>query len=193
MSEAPREAPETLVARIAAGDPRAEDELVERYGPGIRYLLRRVAPRHADDLWQDTFRLALEKARAGKIREPEKLAGFLRGTAKNLARAAFRQGARWRELEPGVAELQPDPAPGPQARVSRRQEVELARRLLEDLDSPRDREILHRFCVLGQSKDRVCTALGLTSSQFNVVLFRARKRFRQLWDEALKRNRPPEH
>lgn len=193
MSEVQREPPETLVARIAAGDRQAEEDLVERFGPGVRYLLRRLAPGHADDLWQETFQLALEKARAGQIREPEKLAGFLRGTAKNLVRAALRQRSRWRELEPGVAELRPDPGPGPQTRVSHRQEVEMARRLLADLDSPRDREILQRFCVLGQSKERVCAALDLTSSQFNVVLFRARKRFRKLWDEALKRARPLEH
>src|ERR1044071_3394981 len=73
-----------LGRRIASGDPGAEGELVERYSRGVLYLLRRMAPELADDLHQETFRIALERLRRRELDEPEGLAGFLRGIARNL-------------------------------------------------------------------------------------------------------------
>jgi hypothetical protein len=35
-------------------------------------------------LYQETFRIALEKIRRGDVREPEKLSGFMGGIARNL-------------------------------------------------------------------------------------------------------------
>ncbi len=43
-----------------------------------------------------------------------------------------------------------------------------------------DREVLLRFHVAEEEKETICTDLGLTSLQFNVVLFRARQRFKEL-------------
>ena len=48
----------------------------------------------ADDLHQETFRVVLEKVRAGELREPEKLPGFIRQIAKNLCIADYRKTAR---------------------------------------------------------------------------------------------------
>src|SRR5262249_51973396 len=75
-----------LVRRIAAGDTAAEGDLVQRYSRGLGYLLRRLGatPELADDLHQETFRIVLERLRKRGLDDPAGLAGFLRGTARNL-------------------------------------------------------------------------------------------------------------
>ena len=72
--------------RIGSGDRRAEQELVERYGRALLYLLKRRThdPELALDVRQDTFRIAIEKLRAGEIQEPGRVAAYLRGIALNL-------------------------------------------------------------------------------------------------------------
>lgn len=174
-----------LVERIRDGDPSAEARLVERHSHGLRYLLLHLTgdPVLADDLHQDTFRIVLEKVRAGDLREPEKLAGFLRGTARHLVTGAFRQSSRHpqKPLE-DMGEPQ-DEAPDPLGRLLIDEDRLRVRRLLGELPSARDREILFRFHIAEEPKARICEDLGLTSRQFNLVLHRARRRFRELLPE----------
>jgi RNA polymerase sigma-70 factor (ECF subfamily) len=85
----------------------------------------------------------------------------------------------------GEAPVEPvDPAPDPATRVARAQDRQLVRRLLGELPQTRDREILFRFYLAEEAKEDLCRDLGLTAQQFNLVLFRARQRFRQLLEEA---------
>ncbi|HWM93059.1 MAG TPA: sigma-70 family RNA polymerase sigma factor [Thermoanaerobaculia bacterium] len=177
--------PVTLVERIRAGDPGAEAELVARYGNGLSYLLRKITgdPVLSEDLLQETFRVALRRVRAGELREPEKLGGFLRATAKNLARAEHRRGGRWESMDDGTVEPA-DPGESQLAQVIRTEEAGLVRRVLGELRSRRDRQLLYRFYIAEEEKEEICRDLGLSSLNFNLVLFRARERFRKLVEEA---------
>jgi RNA polymerase sigma-70 factor (ECF subfamily) len=181
------EAAAGLVRRIGDGDGSAEAELADRYGPGLSYLLRRLTadPALAEDLRQETLRLALEKARAGAIREPERLAGFLRATARNLAIAEFRRGrSRYEESGSQAGADRPDTGFDPLSRLLRDEEATLVRRLLAELRSDRDRQVLYRYYVAEEEKEAICRALGLGAVHFNLVLFRARERLRRLVQEA---------
>lgn len=177
--------PVALVERIQAGDPGAEAGLVGRYANGLSYLLRKVTgdPVLSEDVLQETFRVALRRIRAGELREPEKLGGFLRQTAKNLARAERRRGGRWENMDEDVPHPV-DPAESQLARVIRTEEAGLVRRVLRDLRSRRDRQLLYRFYIAEEEKEEICRDLGLSSLNFNLVLFRARERFRKLVEEA---------
>ena len=177
--------PAALVERIRTGDPGAEAELVAQYGNGLSYLLRKITgdPVLSEDVLQETFRVALRRIRAGELREPEKLGGFLRQTAKNLARAERRRGGRWESLEDGKSDPV-DPAEGQLASVIRTEEAGLVRRVLRELRSMRDRQLLYRFYIAEEEKEEICRDLGLSSLNFNLVLFRARERFRKLVEEA---------
>src|SRR5262249_27402759 len=75
-----------LVSRIRAGSRQAEAELVERYNHGVMIIIRREVrdTAVADDIYQEAFRIILEKIREGDIREPERLSGFVCGVARNL-------------------------------------------------------------------------------------------------------------
>ncbi len=172
-----------LVARIREGDPRAETELVDLYSKGLSYLLRKITgdATLSEDLLQETFRVALRRIRAGELREPEKLGGFLRQTAKNLARAEHRRGGRWESMDDGLEGREPvAPEESQLTRVIRNEEVGLVRQVLREIRSRRDRQLLYRFYIAEEEKEEICRDLGLSSLNFNLVLFRARERFRKL-------------
>lgn len=177
-----------LVRRIASGDPSAEGELVERYSRGLLFLLRRLAPELADDLHQETFRVVLERLRRRELDEPEGLAGFLRGIARNLVIAERRKSAR-RRTEADEEELAQavHPAPGQLSAVLLDEEAETVRQLIRELPTERDRQLLLRFYVTEEDKESLCADLGLDSLHFNRVLFRARQRFKELLLERRKR------
>jgi RNA polymerase sigma-70 factor, ECF subfamily len=183
--------PQDLVPRIMAGDRVAEAELVERFSEGLVFLLRRWTRDRAtaEDLYQETLRLALEKIRKGEVREPDKLAGFLRSLAKNLATHHYRRGStrenRERELDDAVATVPAGDTMEPLTRLLQAEKAELVRRLIGELASDRDRQVLFRFYIAEEAKERICADLGLTSPEFNVVLFRARQRYRKLFEERL--------
>ncbi|HEY0514535.1 MAG TPA: sigma-70 family RNA polymerase sigma factor [Thermoanaerobaculia bacterium] len=179
-----------LVRRIHSGDATAETALVERYSRGLLYMLRRTAgdPALADDLHQETFRIVLERLREKGLGEPERLAGFLHRTAKNLFVAGYRKGVRRKTGgEAEGMEAVADPAAGPLQETLRDEEAALVRRLIGELDTDRDRQILYRFYIAEEDKEGICAALGLSSLHFNRVLFRARQRFKELLEGHEKR------
>lgn len=91
-----------LARRIAAAgatpDAAAEAELCRRFGPRVRlYGLRHLRDRHAaSDLVQQVLLLAIERLRAGKLREPDRIASFVLGTCRMVV-LDLRRGTRRRE------------------------------------------------------------------------------------------------
>jgi RNA polymerase sigma-70 factor, ECF subfamily len=179
-----------LVRRITSGDEQAEAELVERYSRGVMLILRRElgGASAEDDLYQETFRIALEKIRRGDVREPEKLSGFMCSIARNLVIDYFRRATRQESLSEmeEVAPL-PHPAPDQLEELLRQEKGAIVRQVINELPSDRDRQILFRFYIAEEEKERICTDLGLTGLHFNRVLFRARERYRELYEKAVKR------
>jgi RNA polymerase sigma-70 factor (ECF subfamily) len=176
-----------FVKRIGQGDRRAEEELVRRYQRGLIYLLKRRTrdPQLALDLAQETFRIAIEKLRQGPIEQVERLAGYLRGTALNLATGDGRKHARRATTaDSDAVDAAADDAAGPFEHVSAEQTQRLVRKLLDELPMPRDREILVRTYLKDEDKRAICEALGIDSAHYNRVLFRAKQRFRELLTSA---------
>ena len=179
-----------LVRLIMAGDQLAEKELVQRYSRGMSIIIRHRVKNEADveDLCQETFRIALEKIRRGDVREPEKLSGFISGLARNLATAHLRRLSRWRA---GTAEAHPpiDHAPNPYDKLLKKERAVIVRQVISEMRSDRDRQILHRFCITEEDKEKICADLGLTSLHFNRVLSRALKRFKDLYEKKFGKNK----
>lgn len=176
-----------LVQRIGRGDARAEEELVERYSRGLLYMLRRRTgdPALADDLHQETFRIVLERLRRQSIEDPARLSGFILQTARNLFLGDYRKKSRRGEgHDPEEAPEPADTAPGQLTDVLRREEAARVRRILAEMGTDRDRQILFRFYIAEDDKEAICADLGLSSLHFNRVLFRARERFRSLMTRA---------
>ena len=177
---------ETLVRRIAGGEKAAEAELVERCGPALRFLCRRATRTLADaeDLYQETVMLAIDKIRRGEVREPGRLAAFLRALAKNLASQGYRkkrhQVEQPTEEPPEVADSR---AADPLGGLLDSERKALTRRLLAELDLPRDRDVLFRYYFGEESSADICADLALAPDHFYRVIHRARQRFRRLWEE----------
>lgn len=176
-----------LVRRIVSGDPAAEAELVQRFSRAVTFLLRRLARDEAvaEDLYQETFRLVIEKVRAGELREAERLPGFVSSMARNLFLGSARRSGRrqkWQE-DPEATETAPDPAPGQLARLLAQERATIVRRVLTELKNDRDREILSRYYIADHDKEEICRDLELSDLHFNRVLFRARQRYRALFEK----------
>lgn len=191
----PGDSAAALVGRIREGDSGAETELVERYRRGIGIILRAESSNAAavDDLFQETFRIALEKIRQGDVRDPRRLSGFICSLARNLVTDHFRRVAARRtsgdvKLD-DIASVRVDPL----ETLLRSERGEFVRQVLSEMTSDRDRQILFRFYVAEDEKDAICQDLDLTSLHFNRVLFRARERYRDLYlERARSRNNPGE-
>ena len=176
-----------IVEGIRQGDARAETAMVERYSKGLRYLLKRRTgdDERARDLLQDTLFIAISKLRETDLEQPERLAGYLRGIA---IRVTLNAGRRQRR-EPYPLEIEavaqiPDREPRQFEYVAREQTLAAVRKVLRRMSRKRDRELLTMLYVHDQDKEEICEALGLTSRQFNQVLFRAKGRFRKLLEKS---------
>ena len=172
-----------LAARIARGDAAAETELWNRYSRGLLFLLRRRTgdPALADDLRQETFRIALEKLRAGDLDDPGRLSAYLRGIAVNLVTGDWRKTARRKTTaDSDLVERTPADSSSPQEQLARRQVGDAVAKLLGELGVSRDREILRRYYLDEADKAQICGELDISPTHFNRVLFRAKQRFRTL-------------
>jgi len=171
-----------LVRRIEAGDPAAEAELVVKYQRGIRTMVTRASRDRSsvDDLCQDVMRVAIEKIRAGAVREPERLSGFIAGLARTRVIDHFRRIDARGAHDAQALVLPSVQAANPLERVLEIERAQIVRTLLRELDSDRDRQVLFRYYLADEEKARICRDLNLTPLHFNRVLFRARERFRDL-------------
>jgi len=175
-----------LVRRIVSGEPAAEAELVDRFSRALSFLSRRLTrdDTAAEDLSQETFRLVIEKVRKGELREPERLPGFVSSMARNLFLGSVRRGGRRQKWQGDseATETAPDPAPGQLAKLLAKEKAAAVRGVLAELKNDRDREILSRYYISGEDKEDICRDLELSDLHFNRVLFRARQRYKELFE-----------
>ncbi len=176
--------PAQLVAEIRRGNREAEEALYSRYYQGLRIMLMSRTQDHAraEDIAQDTMITVLERIRSGNIDQPEQIHRFIQQTGKfqhiGWTRRSINK-TEWMESVDEVA-VAPDTIEEALMQTQVRQGV---RDLILELTVPRDREILHRYYVLDESKLLICEALDLTASHFDRVINRARERFKKLFSE----------
>jgi RNA polymerase sigma-70 factor (ECF subfamily) len=163
-------------------DPSAHLAAVYRDYPGLRALiLRRVRdPEAAADILQDAAVTTLEKLRNGEIAQVENVGGYLYRVALNHLRNYRRKDRTGVSSSEGLESLaQPDA----ETQWNSAGQVEwsvAARRILDEMPTSRDRDLLVRFYLNDEEKVSICGELGLTEDHFNRVIFRARTRFRVL-------------
>lgn len=172
------------VRRIIAGDAIAKAELVRDYKDGIAIIIARIVrnPSLKEDIAQETFRIAIEKIENGDLREPERLSGFITSIARNVALDFVR---KWRRAanqeEHEIAEEIRDPQPDPFEQLWRKEQSDIVRQVISELKSERDRQVLFRYYIAEEDKSSICDSLGLTKLQFNSVVYRALKRFKEIY------------
>ncbi len=157
-----------LAEGLRTGDPVAEEEFAYLFGSRIAALvLARTADREAArDLTQEVLLAVVIAVRNGHLREGDRLAGFVYGTARNLTNNYLRGRSRMPREHPIDAALSLANASEPFEDSER---MVLVRRALDALD-PMDRRILLLTLLEGLKPGQIAARLGLTSE-----VVRARK------------------
>jgi RNA polymerase sigma-70 factor (ECF subfamily) len=171
-----------LVRKIAEGDPAAMEHLYRLFSRGIRfYLCRQLGPQELEDKVHDTFLIVVQAIQRGELRDPERLMGFVRTVVRRQVAAYIDNAVQTRKEQ---AELQYgygicDARNNPEEDAIARQRREIMTRVLRGV-SRRDREILIRFYLLGESQEKICEDMSLTGTQFRLLKSRAKARFGEL-------------
>lgn len=171
-----------LVGKIRGEDPAGMEELYRLFSRGIRfYLCRQLGPQELDDRVHDTFLIVVQAIRRGELREPERLMGFVRTIVRRQVAAQIDNAVHARKEQ---AELQcgsriSDRRKNPEETAIDQQRVEIMTRVLRSM-LRRDREILTRFYLLGESQERICSDMNLTETQFRLLKSRAKARFGEM-------------
>jgi len=165
-----------LVRQIGSGtDREAEAELFRRMAPRIRlYGLRHLRDEHAsEDLTQQVLVTTLEALRAGRLREPEKLASFVLGTCR-MTVLDLRRGAQRRQrlLEQFGAEL-PAPVQPSMPHVDQEQLARCVQNLKE-----RERTVVVMTFYDEQTGADLAGFLGVSEANVRVIRHRAIRQLR---------------
>jgi RNA polymerase sigma factor (sigma-70 family) len=182
-----------LVSRICAGDPGGMEDLYAVFSRGVRfYLCRQLGPQELEDKVHDTFLIVVQAIRRGELREPDRLMGFVRTIVRRQVAAYIDNAVQTRKeqtgLECGLAIS--DERSNPEQDAIARQRTEIMLGILQRI-SRRDREILTRFYLLGQSQERICQEMRLSDTQFRLLKSRAKSRFGELGRRSLRRHSFP--
>lgn len=168
-----------LAQRIAAARPgsdaEAEAELYRRLAPRVRfYGLKHLRDEQAArDLVQQVLMMTLERLRAGKVREPERLASFVFGMCRMVVLDLRRTYARReRLLETYAGDVSAaDPASSPRLDHGR---------LMQCLDGlgERERTVLIMTFYDDRGSSDVARALALSEANVRVIRHRGLQRLR---------------
>jgi RNA polymerase sigma-70 factor (ECF subfamily) len=163
-----------LAERIRGQEPSAEEELVRLFGGRVRVLVlaRTRDPEVARDLAQDVMLAVVRAVRGDQLRDPERLAGFVYGTARNVVNNYLRTRSRAPKEDPIDAAAHVASAVEP---VDNGERIALVRRTLAALD-PTDRRILLLTLVEGLKPGEIGARLGLSSDVVRARKSRALKK-----------------
>jgi RNA polymerase sigma factor (sigma-70 family) len=171
-----------LVARLQNGEPKAMEELYGMFSNGVRYYLcRQLGPEELEDRLHDAFLVVVDSIRAGELRDPRRLMGFIRTVVKRMVATAIDKqiAARRERIDDEKTSNVSDKRVTPEGALLFRQQTEIVREVLNEM-SERDRQILSRFYVEEQSPQRICEDMNLTMTQFRLLKSRAKNRFGEL-------------
>lgn len=166
-----------------AMDRAAVEALIAKHYTGLRLLIqRRVGDAEAAaDILNQAACTAWEKWQAGQVHRPEEIGGYIFQVAMNLLRNRRRKVAERADRRADSEVLGHLPADvDASERWLEKNIAARVKRLLQELPSPRDREILVRCYLQEEEKDAICRDLALAPDQFDKVLHRARARLKEL-------------
>lgn len=190
IEPAAKPAPDSLLVQSCLrGDEEAWVELWTRYGPVVKAVARRAGcdSDEARDVLQRVALVALQGLDG--LRDPEKLGGWLAGTARYQAFEVIRRRRPAEQLFAGSAIHHPDP----EETIQRDRDVVTLRRALLDLDE-RCRRLIQMLDLSDPpvSYRDVAEAEGLTPSSVGPIRRRCLNRLGKIV-EKLSHRRPRTH
>lgn len=167
-----------LTQRLREKEPGAMDALLREQGPLMRYIIAPILedPQEQEECLADVAMAVWEKI-GDYDREKGAFTTWLtvltRNAALNRRRAAQRRKIRQEELEENI----PDPRPGPEEEVLRRERAGSIQHAVAQL-SVGERNLFYRKYYYLQSTAQMAAELGLTERAVEGRLRRIRLRLR---------------
>ncbi len=142
-----------LVDQIRDDDPRGLEHLYRDFSGGVRFLLsRQLGTINLDDELHSVLLTVAQAIRRGELCEPASLPGFVcTAVRRHIVRSSNEVDRKLEAMKQTLADV-----------------------------SPRDREILRRFYLQGQSREEICNDMDFPESQFRLLKTRVRLRFDEL-------------
>ncbi len=167
-----------LVAGIQLGDPAAFEKLYWAFHKGIRFLaVRQLGTQDAQDIEHTILAEVCSAIQQRRLREPERLAGFIRTVAFRTIACCIK--ARVKERRHAELDYDADCQNADRSSedvMIEDEQREVMQQVLASL-SVRDREVLARFYLQEQNAERICAEMCLTETQFRLLKSRAKARF----------------
>ena len=173
---------QTLLARVAARDPSAIDEVYRAHHASLRAFARRYIgePEAAEDLVHDVF-VALPDA-IKRFRGDSSLRTFLSAIAVKRAYKHVRSAGRRRAAMTKLADQPQAPSPRPDTAIAQQQLAALLYAALDKL--PDDQRAAFVLCEIDQlSAGEAAAIAGAHEATMRTRLFHARKKLRALLEE----------
>jgi DNA-directed RNA polymerase specialized sigma24 family protein len=168
---------EDLFDRIVAKDESAYTELYHLIGRAVRARVQREFPDDVGDVCHNVFIDVFLAIQRGVIRKPGSLLSFIRQVAYRR-RSTLIEGKITRRERSGVCLDPVCEAARPDQLFQQAEERELAMAVLQLLPHG-EQELIRRFYIEEQSKEKVLSETGLAFDQFRLKKSRALGRLRQ--------------
>ena len=176
--------------KIQSDDPEGMEELYRIFSQGFRFrFLRAISYQEVDDKIHEAFLHVVRAIRRGDIREPLRLMGFVKTVINREVAKEIRQAVQARRHydDSKAGSFVADVSQNQQQNVIDRENAKLLERTLWELQD-REREVLTRFYLLEQTKDRICAEMSLTPTQFRLLKSKSKAKFGVLGKKRLGRN-----
>lgn len=164
-----------VAARAPGSAEEAEAELYRRFAPRVRlYGLRHLRDEHAAlDLAQQVMLVTIERLREGSVRDADRIASFVLGMSRTMARDLKR--LEWRRERLREAFLSPDTAQAPAADAAL--DIDRLEKCLARL-AERERVIVLLTFYAERTAREVGDELGVKEGNVRVIRHRAIERLR---------------
>lgn len=177
--------------RLRTGDPETERHFVSYFSDLILIKLRsRLLPTDViQEIQQETFARVIGTIRKnGGLEKPDRLGPFVNSVCNNVMREFFRANSRQDQLEGSFIDPPDQRADLDSALVSAEAKKHV-QRVLDQL-SERDREVLRQVFLEDEvgDRDQLCRRLGIERDYLRVLLHRAKKNFKSLYQDMMAQN-----
>jgi RNA polymerase sigma factor (sigma-70 family) len=173
-----------LVQGVCDADPSAVERLYAALQSSRYYLVARLG-REGHDVYHDLIMDVVRQLQAGLLRDPAKVPNYASVIAHRKVIAFLRSRVKTTELPVTLRAKTLDP----EAVAIREEQVRIATHILQVLPA-RDREILTRFYVEGQTPEAIQATMGISATQFRLLKSRTKARFSALCAARFARKQP---
>jgi RNA polymerase sigma-70 factor (ECF subfamily) len=185
---------EGLVEGVRSNDAGAVEQLYNCFQKGLRWYMAHRGLLDAEDLAQDVFLGTVAAIQRGELRDPSRLAGFVRGVARNIASEAIDKIVKARArngtlLGHPVLDLDrldyyqdrpfadryytASPLPNAEHSLLKRERTQMMVQALSTMRL-KEREILERFYLREQTCKKICAEMKLSEDQYRLLKSRAK-------------------